>query len=92
MMTLGRNESGRSRCQSLTHLKLKLNQLQTSFLFKKRPKNYIMDYVTPPEKLKLGDSCGIPIVIACEESWTVASFHQNHSLQPSTHFMLDLKV
>ena len=54
-----------------------------------------MDYMTPPEKLILGDSSGIPIVVASKETWTLETFYQNHGLQPSRYkmyFMLDLQV
>ena len=76
--------------------KVEVESTSNLLSLQKKPKElYFMDYVTPPEKLILGDSSGIPIVIACKESWTVASFYQNHSLQPSRYkmyFMLDLKV
>ena len=55
---------------------------------------YFKKYTTPPEMLLMGDSSGVPILIT-DTTWTIGTFFQNHSLQPSRYkmyFMLDLKV
>ena len=64
-------------------------------LQRKAKELYFEEYYTSGEELIMSDSSGIPIYVSNPKTWTLGTFYESHSLQPSKYkmyFMLDLKV